>query len=423
MNRIVEKMKQNKSNGLLFLSTGTVLSQGINLLMQPILTRLITPEELGLYSYIFSIANLFIPVASLKLYILIVTAEDDEEAKEVAYLSIVSIIFVILLYILIVVSSSVFSNHTPTEYKLLLTINPLIIFTSGLYYVFLSMDNRYRKYQKMAKAEISKVGILGLLQIVSGILNFGVVGLLVSRIFSPLYFLSTAVQNLDKNKVITNIKHYFSRIKKYRKHIFYSVPSQFINSFSYTLIMLSIISLFSSEEVGYYSIAMKVLGIPLVLISNNLGKIYLQKISGENRSSRSLFAIFKKTTFRLITVSLLLFAVIVIASPFATEMIFGYEYADSGNYIIILSYMFAFRFITSSLVGTYVVIKKQHIELYFQIILIIVGVFIYIISTIFSISIYHYLILVSMSYGLVYLTMLINIGKECKRFDQETKRL
>ncbi len=419
MNNVFRKIRNSKWNGLLSLGMGTILSQGINLLIQPILTRLISPEELGIYSYIYSIANLFIPIASLKLYLLIVTAEEDDEANDIIKISVISVLLVSILYILIIMLSAFFTDYSSKEFILLFLMNPILIFIFGLYYIFLSEDNRYKKYNNMAKAEVTTVATMGVIQLLSGFFNIGSLGLLLGRIFSPIYYFKKSVLYVRKNINIKNIKLFFIKIKKYRDHIIYSVPSQFINSFSYTMIMLSIVTLFTSEEVGYYSVSVKVLGIPLILISNNLSKVYLQKISDVKRHGNSLYFIFKDTVKKLSIISFSIFSLLAFIAPFITEFIFGLGYAEAGRYITILCVMFSFRFIALSLNGTYVVVKKQHLEMTFQIILIIVGGLAFLLASIYDMNIYMYLMLISVAYSLVYFMMIMNIGRECAKNDHK----
>src|SRR5699024_10497940 len=162
-----------------------------------------------------------------------------------------------------------------------------------------------------------------------------------------------------------------------------------------------------AEEVGYYSVSVKVLGVPLMLISYNISKVYLQKISKVKANNESLFGIFKYTIKRLFIVSLLFFSLIAIVSPFVTEFIFGRGFQEAGIYITILCFMFSIRLVTSSLTGTFVVIEKQNIEMLFQLLFILVGICVYIFAKIFQITIYKYLLLISIFYGLVYFYILM----------------
>ena len=68
-------------SGILQMGLGTVLAQLINIVVQPILTRVVSAETLGIYTYIVAMATMIIPVASLKLDMLVVSEADDGAAQ------------------------------------------------------------------------------------------------------------------------------------------------------------------------------------------------------------------------------------------------------------------------------------------------------------------------------------------------------
>ena len=94
-------LRQNKVfHNIFLMSATTVVAQSINIIAQPILTRLISAETLGIYTFLVSLANMAIPVASLKLDMLIVSEDSDDEAQYVTDLSIVIALGVSIIYFL-----------------------------------------------------------------------------------------------------------------------------------------------------------------------------------------------------------------------------------------------------------------------------------------------------------------------------------
>ena len=88
MKKIKSRLTKFLQNGVVLMTLGTVLAQSINVFIQPILTRLYSPNVLGMYTVIVSIASIIIPVASLKIEMLIVSSESDIEAQKLTDLSI-----------------------------------------------------------------------------------------------------------------------------------------------------------------------------------------------------------------------------------------------------------------------------------------------------------------------------------------------
>lgn len=413
---------------LFVLMAGTIFSNAIPLLIQPILTRLISPEQLGIYNLAISLANLIVPIASLRLYQLIVTVKDDCEAERLTKVSVNTVGLVSLVYLVIMLLLYQINESYRAIGKSVWLI-PIIVALDGLFFVLTSYFNRYQNYKKMAESDMSRGSFRGLFQILLAVLKFGSFGQILSHVISPLPCLIFGTRSIDLKKYNRNwvgIKETIQTFKQYKNQIVYTVPSQFINSFSYTIILLSITSLYSPVQVGYYSISVKLLGIPLVLVSANVARIYLQRMSDCLNSSGDINRLFKKILIFLFVGSLVMFAIIAIFAPITSEFIFGNGYKEAGIYISILSVMFLFRFVTTSIAGSYVIFGKQKREIIFQIFLIFAGGMSHLLSQLFELNIFQYLMSVTVSYSIVYLSMMIDITRlikqEGKKYEESNQK-
>ncbi|MCZ0873503.1 lipopolysaccharide biosynthesis protein [Peribacillus sp. AS_2] len=410
--------KKSKWSGLISLGFGTIIAQSINILIQPIITRLITPEELGIYTFIISMATLIIPVAALKLEMLIVIEDNDETADLLTDVGIITVFFTTLIYTVFILVMLFIGNNSFEEIGIYSMLIPLIVLTNGLRFIFTSHNNREKKYSLMASISVLRELTKGIIQVISGIFGGGVGGQALGYGLSPVFGLrmqAKAYIYRFKKRDKIKISQILSFFKKNKNHIKYLVPAQFINSFSYSLITLSVISLFSATEAGYYAITINVLGIPLVLITNNVSKVYLQKLGEDYRKGNSVWDTFLSVIKVMGSLSIIGFSILAIIGPNLTKFVFGEGYIESGKYISILCLMFAFRFVASSIIGSYVIFNKQYIDTIFQTILVLSGIIIYFLSDLFNLNIYKYFELISIVYGIIYLLIIINIGYLCKR--------
>lgn len=413
------KQKNEAIKNILILGSGTIIAQLINVLIQPVLTRLISPEELGIYNLIISLSNLIIPIASLKLSMLIVISKTDVEADLLTDASIIINFFISALSLVIVSLLLFFDISVLASIGLVSLIIPFIILVNGLRFIFISHNNRFKKYQLISKVDVSRESAKGVMQITAGVLNTGIFGISLAYAISPL--LGMKAQGKDYYKTLLNrkfstLKDVLSILSKHKKHITYIVPAQLINSFSFTLITLSIISIFSPKEAGYYAISYMILGLPLVLISNNVSKVYFQNLTTLEESRQLYWSSFKKFIASLTILSILGFGVLAFIAPMFTEIIFGPGYEESGKYIQSLCFMYALRFISSSVNPGYVFFNKQKYDVVFQSILVIVGILVYLLTVSLNLSIYDYLKLISIGYGFVYLLTILQLGFITKRY-------
>ncbi|MFF2857046.1 lipopolysaccharide biosynthesis protein [Peribacillus sp. NPDC058002] len=360
--------KKSQWSGIFSLGLGTIIAQAINILIQPILTRLITPEELGIYTFIISMATLIIPVAALKLEMLIVIEDNHETAELLTDAGIITVFLTSLIYTLFIVVMLFIGNNSFEEIGMYSMLIPLIVLTNGLRFIFTSHNNREKKYSLIARISVLRELAKGIIQVLSGIFGGGAVGQALGYGISPVFGLKIQAKGyfdrFKKRDKIT-IEKIISIFKDNKNHIKYLVPAQFINSFSYSLITLSVISLFSATEAGYYAITINVLGIPLVLITNNVSKVYLQKLGEDYRKGNSVWYTFLSVIKVMGALSILGFSILAIIGPNLTEIVFGEGYIESGKYISILCFMFAFRFVASSIIGSYVIFNKQYLDTLF----------------------------------------------------------
>ena len=87
----------------------------------------------------------------------------------------------------------------------------------------------------------------------------------------------------------------------------------FSNTISNELPVFFMIKYHSSEILGFYMLANRLLVIPMNVIGTSIGKVYFQKASEFlNNDLSELFEFYKETTTRLIKIALIPFICIII---------------------------------------------------------------------------------------------------------------
>jgi O-antigen/teichoic acid export membrane protein len=187
--------------GIMHMGLGTVLAQMINIIAQPILTRVFPAETLGIYTYLISLATMIIPVASLKLDMLIVSESDDEEAQYITDACIVVNILVSILYAIVILIGYKFSkNNIFNKYGEIIYIVPVLVFTNGLRFLFISYLNRYKQYKTISIIAIIREAIRAVIQLGAGFLSMGTLALSMGYAVSPLFGLNIQMKDYLKKK-------------------------------------------------------------------------------------------------------------------------------------------------------------------------------------------------------------------------------
>lgn len=414
--------------GIIHMGLGTMLAQMINIVAQPILTRVFRAETLGIYTYLISLATMIIPVASLKLDMLIVSDPDDKEAQYITDTCIVVNAIVSVLYaIIIFVGFNMPKSNIFNKYGSIIYIVPFLVFTNGLRFLFISYLNRYKKYKTISVIAIIREAIRAIIQVGAGFLSLGVFALSMGYAVSPLFGLNIQMKdyvNKFKNRQKLNVSKFKQIIfEKGRRQILYLVPAQFINSFSSSLVTISITALFSAKILGYYSAGARILDIPIIFITSNVSKVCYQRISENVINNKPVL----KTLFSVIVVlsmiSMIGFGVLYFIAPSLSEVVFGKGYRVAGEYIRCLCIMYAVRLVATSFAGVYTVFKKQNFELILNVLLIASAVFSYMICNAFNCEVTTYLKCINLGYTVVYLTMLFGYIIICKNYDKRISSL
>lgn len=412
--------------GILHMGLGTVLAQMINIVVQPILTRVFPAETLGIYTYLISLATMIIPVASLKLDMLIVSEPNEKEAQYITDACIIINILISLIYaIVIIVGYQVSDNNIINKYGIIIYVVPILVFTNGLRFLFISYLNRYKEYKTISIIAIIREAIRAVIQVGAGFLSLGVFSLSMGYAVSPLFGLNIQMRNYLKElkeRPRINLKKFKEIVLvKGKRQILFLVPAQFINSFSSSLVTISITALFSAKILGYYSAGVRILDIPIVFITSNVSKVCYQRISENVANKKPVLRTLMSVIIVLSVVSIMGFGTLYVIAPRLSEIVFGQGYRVAGEYIRCLCVMYAVRLVATSFAGVYTVFKKQNFELILNILLIVSAGVSYVVCSMFNFEVTTYLKFMNTGYTIVYLLMLLGYIVMCKNYDKKIR--
>ena len=412
--------------GILHMGLGTVLAQMINIVVQPILTRIFPTETLGIYTYLISLATMIIPVASLKLDMLIVSEPNEKEAQYITDACIIINILISLIYaIVIIVGYQVSDNNIFNKYGIIIYVVPILVFTNGLRFLFISYLNRYKEYKTISIIAIIREAIRAVIQVGAGFLSLGVFSLSMGYAVSPLFGLNIQMRNYLKElkeRPRINLKKFKEIVLvKGKRQILFLVPAQFINSFSASLVTISITALFSAKILGYYSAGVRILDIPIVFITSNVSKVCYQRISENVANKKPVLRTLMSVIIVLSVVSIMGFGTLYVIAPRLSEIVFGQGYRVAGEYIRCLCVMYAVRLVATSFAGVYTVFKKQNFELILNILLIVSAGVSYVVCSMFNFEVTTYLKFMNTGYTIVYLLMLLGYIVMCKNYDKKIR--
>jgi O-antigen/teichoic acid export membrane protein len=376
------KPKSEFSHHVLTLMTGTTIAQAIPVAISPILTRIYSPQDFGVFALFLAVVGFFSVVSSLRYEQAILVPKDDEDAINIFALGFLVNAFIsIFLFLIVAILHKEITNlFNNKEIETWLWFVPLTIFFIGFFNLLTYWNNRKKHYANIAKATIIKSIILAVSQIVIGTIKSGALGLVSGQILSSVFSNMRLAKALLNNKKLlkTISKETMAReAKKYIDFPRFQAPHAMLNNLSSNLPTFVFSALFGIGIVGFYSLATRIVFAPLGILSNASAKVYNQKISELYNKHEDAYAFTIRFLKSLIKKIILPLIVIVAFAPYIFAFVFGENWREAGIYTQILSPWIILNLLAStisfipSLLGMQ---KKAFIVSIFQVFLIAIAI-------------------------------------------------
>ncbi|MEA3314866.1 MAG: oligosaccharide flippase family protein, partial [Campylobacterota bacterium] len=160
------KPKSEFSRNVLTLMTGTTIAQAIPIAISPILTRIYTPEDFGVFALFIAITAIFGSIANGRYELAIMLPKKDEDAINIFALGfIITSIISLALLVLVVLFNDYFTKLLNNdEISVWLYFVPIAVFFTGLWNILNYFNNRKKQYKDIAKATIIKSIVTAIVQ-------------------------------------------------------------------------------------------------------------------------------------------------------------------------------------------------------------------------------------------------------------------
>lgn len=370
---MIRKLKPRSefSRNVLTLMTGTTIAQAIPIAISPILTRIYTPEDFGVFALYMSIASIVSVVATGRYELAIMLPKKDEDAINIVALSIVISFFVSFISLIIV---SVFNPQITNllgnpEISNWLYFIPVTVLLTGVYQSFNYWSNRKKQYKRLAISRVTQSGTAATANLGMGFGGFGASGLILGQILGQSVaatVLGRMVLREDRSKVeqIKKLK-IFALIRKFIKFPKYNLPNAIIDGLRLSGISILIAKFFTISILGQFTLAWKMVQTPMSLVGSSLSQVFFQKVSSTKRTD--LHRIVMKFIVKASLVAAPIFLVIYFFAVDIFKFAFGENWELSGQAASIMAPWLFLNFLTSPLSTLFVILNKHDIMLVFAV--------------------------------------------------------
>jgi len=325
------------------LLTATGLAQAISLAIYPVLTRIYTPEEHGLFALYLSIITLTAIISTGKYELAIMIPKREKDGAGLTLLGILlSFAFSLFLLLFIALFRSRIPGWlgNPLMEKWLWYI-PLSTFLVAVFQSLSYWSNRKSEYRTIGGANLiqSLVNSAVKLSASRTLLHGG--GLMAGAIAGQLIGAAVFVGRLFRNGVQLFREVTFADLKSLAgQHSFfprYSMLHKLINNFSSSLPVFVFTRWFDPAVVGFFGLGFMLINRPMNLLSTSFSRVFAQRIIAMHNSGKSIAGDVKRFVWRMAAIAIIPTLLIIVAAPWLVTIVFGSNWHEAGVYMRIFA--------------------------------------------------------------------------------------
>jgi len=351
------------------LTVGTTLAQGITIAVTPLLTRLYTPSDFGLLAVFLAVASVSATLITLRYETSILVPNKNVESANLVLLSLIlgiglSLVLAVLGALLPIVWQEKFGLGALGYW---ISIAFLTAAATSILATMQGWVNRRKQYRHMAWLRVGQSATLASLAVLFGFLNINN-GLLIAQITASaclclvaLWFGRSVTRLWQKQQLkATALAH-----KNAPKYL---LPTALLDVITMQMPVLLIAAWFGADDAGQFSMAWRLMMMPMAVIGGAVGQVFMQRFSKALETPVLAKKIIKQSWIFLFAVGFIPFTLIFIGGDAIFMMVLGAKWQDSGVLAMMLAPMALAMFISSPTSYAYVLLGLQKYSLLFGVI-------------------------------------------------------
>lgn len=352
---------------ILTLATGGVLAQVIGFAVSPVLARIYSPQEFGVFSIYAFIVAVPAAVVCWCYEAAVLVPKEDEEGRNVVVLSIViaSAMAIVMVVPSVFGGSIVRMLNAPALAPWLgfVSFNLLAL---GVYQALSYWCNRTGDFDRLAVSRVVQSGFTAGSQVAAGVVAAGPGGLLMGQVVGQVvasgFLWRHAVRRggLDGKEVLRS-SMLLRTLKRYRRFPLYTSWGTLASVAAFQVVPVLLSGQFGPVEAGFYFFGYRLMSSGVVLGTSSIGQVFYQRTAANVHQRKSVAPLVEAVVARLAVVAGVAFGVFVVFAPEIFSFIFGSNWAVTGGYMRIVAPVFFLQLITAPVSMVLFLFEKQHV--------------------------------------------------------------
>lgn len=364
------RLQKTFSGGTARLAGGAAVGQLIGLAIYPIITRLYTPQDVGILAVYTSIVGIVGVVGCLRYEQAIVLPYAARDALAIAVLSLVSAVFVSLMSsLMLLVWPPINPAYGLPQQAFVAAMVPVGIFAVSLYMIANMLALRMKLFSPIGRTRIIQAVLGASVQLGGAPLGLGAIPLVVGQVTSQSsgaiglgISASAAFRDGKVRRSIVRVRYV---ARRYRKFVLVGTPSAALNTAGLLLGPVLVSHSFGIEKAGYFGLATLLLSAPVQLVGKSSAQVFFTNSAKRFHANRATV----KTDLRRLSSRLALMCVapvclVAFFAPWLFSSLFGAIWEPSGRLATVLVVPYALAVVSAPAAQVFLLAERQELSLY-----------------------------------------------------------
>ena len=273
--------KDGIAHGAATIVAGTGAAQIVGLVVAPVITRLYSPADFGVFAAALALLNILITISCLSYELAIPLPDSDEAAANVVALCLISTALMCLVTVLLIWLTggallAMIGAASLAPYVLLLAVGQLV---GGAVTTMIAWAVRTRAYGEIAANRLAQSLVQAGAQVGFGLLGAGAAGLFVGTLLAGTAGSTRLARRAWRSSAASFRSVTPAGIRaaavRYRRFPILATPSNLLNQLSLQAPLLLMVALFGASVGGQFALAQRMVALPATLIAGAVGQAYL----------------------------------------------------------------------------------------------------------------------------------------------------
>lgn len=347
---------------ILAIASGSALGSLIGLAASPLITRLFSPEEFGVFSVATATAVVLLSLVTGRVELALPIPRADSEARALLALgTAMAFISIALITATAVVWPDLWAVAVSNDVEDHLLTVPALLVPMSAFQLLNAWAIRQARYGAIATRSVLQSTATAAAQLTAGYFALGALGLIGGFLVGQLVgAASMAIGAGLTHHRVTTYTEVVTVARSYRRYPLIMAPSGFVNALGLQAPILVVAATYGVHEAGVVAFAQRVLAAPAFMVGQSVAQVFTGELTRGLRDGEeaALLGLFWRTT-RLLTYGGCILAFVGGPIAYLTfGRIFGASWAQAGTVAAVLAFGVAAQVVGSSVSQTLSVFRR-----------------------------------------------------------------